>query len=160
MEIKFIKRNNSGFSLIELLIVVLIIGIIAAVTVPSLIGSKRGVDEKLAVAQLADIKRAQIQFKDDLNIGRYGSLEDLKNAKPGGNPLLDSNVVDDRGVPKAYKGWILEELQKSTGSSFGIKLTPVEGNPADYSFFMYEDGVVRRTGRTGPYTRNSGTVVE
>jgi prepilin-type N-terminal cleavage/methylation domain-containing protein len=160
MATTFIKRKNSGFSLIELLIVVVIIGIIAAFTVPSLIGSKRGVDEKLAIVQLSDIKRAQTQYKDDLNVGKYGTLRELKSAKPGGNSLLDSNIVDDQGDPIAYKVWILEEIQKPTESGFGLKLRPLEGNPADYSFFMYEDGVVRRTGFKGPYTRNSGTVVQ
>lgn len=153
-------KSDSGLTLIELLIVVVIIGIVAAITIPSLLGSKRAVDQKLALTQLADIKRAQMSYKDDLNIGRYATLQQLRNTSPSGNPLIDPQMVDANGNGLNYKGWIIEQIQPPTATTFGIKLVPAQGNPADYSFFIYENGEVRRTGLTGPWTRGAGTTAE
>lgn len=151
---------NKGFSIIELLIVVIIIGIIAAITIPSLLGSKRAIDQKVAVTQLGDFNRAQKSYKDDLNIGRYATLTQLRNTTPSGNPLIDPQMVDTNGAGLNYKGWIIGQIEAPTATTFGVKMIPAEGNPADYSFFMYENGEVRKTGLTGPWTRGAGTIVE
>ena len=42
------KQNETGFSLIELLIVIVIIGIIAAIAVPNLLASRRAANEGAA----------------------------------------------------------------------------------------------------------------
>lgn len=153
-------KSNQGVTLIELLIVVIIIGIVAAITIPSLLGSKRGIDQKLAVTQLGDFKRAQMSYKDDLNVGRYATLAQLRNTSPSGNPLIDPQMVDTSGNGLNYKGWIVGQIEAPTATTFGVKLVPAEGNPADYSFFMYENGEVRKTGLTGPWTRGAGTIVD
>lgn len=153
-------KRDAGFSLLELLIVVIVIGIIAAFAIPSLLGSKRGVDQKLAVTQLSDIMRAQKSYKDDLNIGRYATLVQLRNTSPGGNPLIDPAIINEDGDVLNYKGWEIYEIDNPTASSFAFKMVPGEGNPADYAFIMYEDGVIRRTGVSGPFERGSGTKVE
>jgi len=69
--------NKKGFSLIELLIVIVIIGIIVIIAVPSLLESKRAAQATAAQATLRNIASGQVAYSSKSTNRTYGTLANL-----------------------------------------------------------------------------------
>src|SRR5690348_87343 len=90
------KSNQKGFSLVELLVVVIIIAIVAAIAIPNLLASRRAANEASAISSLRTIHSAQATYQATVggNVNYAGSLASLGTAtSPDPNGLIDSTLA-------------------------------------------------------------------
>jgi type IV pilus assembly protein PilA len=142
-------RRSSGFTLIEMVIVVAIILIIMAIAVPSFLQSRIAANESAAAATIRTLNSAQISYNSAYpTIGFASTLLSLGGSCTGSNlPTSSSACLID------------QDLQTGTRSGYTYVLTNVSGTPngnynfigapimAGYSgnrsFCSYDDAVVR-----------------
>ena len=76
------RRNQKGFSLIELLIVVAIILVVAAIAIPNLMAARMSANESSAVGSLRTINTAEVSYSYSYPDVGFTALSSLGGAQP------------------------------------------------------------------------------
>ncbi len=142
------RNKQKGFSLIELLIVVAIILIIAAIAIPNLLRSKMAANEASAVGSLRSLNTACISYSTTYGTGYPASLANLGPAATASAAAAD--LVDSMlGVaPFTKSGYIFNYVPgpvvSGQISTYTINANPVTlGTTGQRGFFTDQTGVIR-----------------
>src|ERR1700737_4834402 len=141
------RNKQKGFSLIELLIVVAIILIIAAIAIPNLLRSRMAANEASAVGSLRTLNTACVSYSSTYGIGFPGALASLapSSAATSANADLIDSVLAS-GTKSGYTfTYTAGAVSGGVVPTYSVQAGPivVQQTGTRY-FFTDQSGVIRQ----------------
>jgi type IV pilus assembly protein PilA len=143
-------RKENGFSLIELLIVVAIILIIAAIAIPNLMRSKLAANESSAVGSMRTIVTAETAYASSWGLGYATDLASLGSATTGSCTATSTNAclldpILSSGTKSGYSFTAAgNTIANGVFAGFEVNGTPLAvGQTGQRAFCADQSGVIR-----------------
>ncbi len=154
------SRDAGGFTLVELLIVVAVIAIIAAIAVPGLMSARISGNEASAIASLRAINSAEASFSSGCASGGFAvDLADL--AKPplsGGEAFISADISSNGIVKSGYRLALAVDAASGTVSVGTTTVCSGTVTQPQNSYFGEGDPVTSATGSRYFGTNARGTI--
>jgi type IV pilus assembly protein PilA len=157
-----VSSKRAGFSLIELLIVVAIILVIAAIAIPNLLRSHMAANEASAVASLRSINTSQVVYQSTYGTGFAAVLIALSdggsaaNCTPPTLPTSSSSCLLDATVTSATKSGYSFTYTPVTSGAFTTAYTmnadPITSGTSGQRHFFSDETLVIRVNITAAAT--------
>ena len=140
------RLSDQGFSLVELLIVVLIIGIIAQMAIPHLMQSKLAANEASAITTVRSVLNAETLYVTTVGSGRYATM----------GALVSGMLVDTVVGSSTKDGYVFSISLGAADTSFAVDARPTGYDTSGIrSFFADETAVIRYTTANSAATASS-----
>jgi type IV pilus assembly protein PilA len=144
-ESPILQKRQQGFSLVELVIMVAILLIIAAIAIPNLLHSKLSAKEASAVSSLRTLNTSCASYS--MLYGGYpGSLSNLGPGNPANS--ASAGLIDAVLASGAKSGYVFAYAAGATGVSGNVLSYSITANPITPG----------TTGRRGFFTDQSGVI--
>jgi type IV pilus assembly protein PilA len=159
------RSEPRGFSLIELLIVVAIILIIAAIAIPNLMRSRIAANQSSAIASCRVINTAEVTYASSYDAGFSSTL--LQLGPPASGPvsasaagLLDSVLAG--GVKSGYSFTYVPANADARGfyNGYSLNAAPVQPGTTGTSYYFTDQTYVIRGNNTGAASASDSPVAQ
>lgn len=146
------RLNSRGFSLLELLIVITLIGIIAAISVPNLLGSRKAANEASAIQTLRLISSTQASYSAGVGNGEYAGIDNLVKQQYVDSSIQAASIPSASSTQAPKSGYIFvfnvikSDSNTNTVASYDVLARPLISNGligGDRSFFVDQSNVIR-----------------
>ena len=142
------QKNPEGFSLIELLIVVAIILIIAAIAIPNLLRSRIAANQASAVGSLRVITTAEVSYSSTFNRGYSPDLASLGPPSSGNPTAAAAGLVDSvlaSGAKSGYQFVYSATAVNGIYSAYQVNANPLTpGSTGQTYYFTDHSGIIRQ----------------
>jgi len=138
------RKRQQGFSLIELLIVVAIILVIAAIAIPNFLHSKMAANQASAVGSMRSLNTALVSYNTTYGIFP-AALTNLGPIASGGTPSSTSADLIDAVLAAGIKsGYTFVYSAGASDESYSLTATPVAAATSGQNmYFTDQSGVIR-----------------
>ena len=140
-------RERYGFTLVEIMIVVAIISLLAAIAIPNLLRARHNANEAASIAAVRTISTACESFRSAQTPTTYpASLAALGSATP---PYIDNILAGATASTSSKQGYYYTYALVNANQFTCTASPAVSGTTGTRVFFVDETGVIRLTNASG-----------